>query len=553
MKKSEHKKKSSTDQEWVNVDMKELKDIIERARSAVLSDEDHLKLKAAFDAFDSLALQLGKKGASVHRLRKLLFGPKSEKTRQARNRHGQKEKASSSSKQGDDPAPKIKASEKPKGHGRNPSSVYKKAKRHAICHEKMKPGDPCPECLRGKVYRQKTPSILVRLRGQAPISADLYELERLRCNLCGEVFVADKPSGVGDKKVDETAASMIALLKYGTGLPFYRLGKLQSRLGVPLPSSTQWDILQENVEPVAAVYEALITQAAQGHLLHDDDTTIKILSLIKENRSPDPPKRTGMFTTGIVSEYDNNKIVLFLSGRNYAGENLARVLWERKAHLADPLLMCDGLLSRNLPKGMPETFKLIVALCLAHCRRHYLDVIEAFPEECLYVLEQLSLVYKIDAEARKNGLTSAQRLALHQEKSKPVMDDLKVWLTNQFKLRKVEPNSSLGDAIDYTLDHWNEITRFLHIEGAPLDNNICERALKMAIILRKNSLFFKTVNGANVSDVYMSTIYTADLAGINPFDYLTALMKNNDQVALNPASWLPWNYSDQMEASRNAA
>ena len=122
------------------------------------------------------------------------------------------------------------------------------------------------------------------------------------------------------------------------------------------------------------------------------------------------------------------------------------------------------------------------------------------------------------------------------------MDELHKWLKRQIDERLVEPNSGLGQAISYMLKHWPKLTLFLRKAGAPLDNNVCERALKKAILHRKNSYFFKTQNGARVADLYMSLIYTCELSGVNAFDYLTELERHGDQLAVHPEQWMPWNY-----------
>ena len=122
------------------------------------------------------------------------------------------------------------------------------------------------------------------------------------------------------------------------------------------------------------------------------------------------------------------------------------------------------------------------------------------------------------------------------------MEKLKEWFDVQFEEKKVEPNSGLGYAIKYMLNHWNELTLFLRQPGAPLDNNVCERALKKAILNRKNALFYKTERGARVGDLYMSLIHTCELCGANPFDYLCTLRENSAAVAEQPALWMPWNY-----------
>ena len=220
------------------------------------------------------------------------------------------------------------------------------------------------------------------------------------------------------------------------------------------------------------------------------------------------------------------------------------MLKHRADELQPPIQMCDAL-SRNLPGDL----KTIVANCIAHGRRQFVDVADRFKDECEYVLNALKVVYRTDAEARKKNLSPAKRLQLHRTKSQQTMTRLHNWLERQFDDRLVEPNSALGDAINYMLKHWEKLTRFLQEPGAPLDNNICERALKRAIVHRKNSLFYKTRRGARVGDMYMSLIYTCEICQASPFDYLTALHRNTEQVAETPHDWMPWNYQATIDKS----
>ena len=207
--------------------------------------------------------------------------------------------------------------------------------------------------------------------------------------------------------------------------------------------------------------------------------------------------------------------------------------------------MCDAL-SRNLPK-LPEKLEIIVGHCTAHARRRFVQVTPNFPQECRFVLETLGEVYRYDAEAKERGLSPEARLHFHQEHSEPVMKQLHAWFLAQFEEKRVEPNSGLGEAITYCLKHWERLTLFLRQAGAPLDSNIVERALKKCILHRKNSLFYKTENGAEVGDLYMSLIHTYELNDANPFDYLTELQKHADELAQNPAAWMPWNYRQTLE------
>ncbi len=343
----------------------------------------------------------------------------------------------------------------------------------------------------------------MRIVGQPPLQATVYQMERLRCNLCGEVFTAEAPDGVGTKKHDETSASMIALLKYGSGFPFYRLEGLQENLQIPLPAATQWGIVAAAATLLQPAIDELIRQAAQGKVLHNDDTSMKVLGLMKEATSAeadssDPPERTAVFTSGIVSTTDGQKIALFFTGRKHAGENLSTVLARRAAEQGPPIQMCDAL-SRNLPKSL----QVILGYCLAHGRRRFVEVAPNFPSECRYVLEALGEIYHHDELAREPGMTPEERLRFHQVHSGPVMEKLHACLTAQLEENRVEPNSGLGQAITYMRKHWEKLTLFLRQTGAPIDNNLCERALKKAILHRKNSLFYKTRNGARVGDLYM--------------------------------------------------
>jgi hypothetical protein len=206
--------------------------------------------------------------------------------------------------------------------------------------------------------------------------------------------------------------------------------------------------------------------------------------------------------------------------------------------------MCDAL-SRNVPRLAAAT-EILLANCLAHGRRQFVDVAENFPAECRYVLEMLGQVYGYDAEAQDLGLTPDQRLRLHQERSAPVMDKLHVWLELQLAERRTEPNSGLGQAISYLLRHWLPLTLFLRQAGAPLDNNIVERALKRAVLHRKNALYYRTLNGAEVGDLFMSLIHTCQLCGANSFDYLIQLQRHAGELAARPAEWMPWNYRDTL-------
>jgi transposase len=499
----------------IDVNLEELDRVLDGAREAPLSEADHDKLKDA-----------------LHALAAMLVRPRNtEKTSEVMEKPEDSEAFAGT--QANDNMP-------PPGHGRNGAEAFGGAQKVEVKHQNLTHGDRCPECGKGNVYGQKEPKVLVRIVGQAPLAATVYALERLRCGACGQVFTAQEPEGVGPEKYDETAAAMIAQLKYGAGTPFYRLEQLESQLGVPLPAATQWEIVEEAAQMIKPARDELIRQAAQGAVVHNDDTSMRVLLLKRDPRN----ERTGVFTSGIVSVDQGRKIALYFTGGRHAGENLAVVLKQRSEELPSPIQMCDAL-SRNVPK-LTAGVEILLANCLAHGRRQFVDVAESFPNECRYVLEMLGQVYGHDAEARERGLTPEERLRLHQQRSGPVMEQLYIWLKAQLDERRTEPNSGLGHAISYLLRHWKPLTLFLRQAGAPLDNNLVERSLKRAVLHRKNALFYRTLNGAQVGDLFMSLIHTCQLCGTNSFDYLVELQRHARELAARPTEWMPWNYRETL-------
>lgn len=496
----------------VDVNVEELDRIIDSGMSAPLSEADGQKLKTALHAM-------------IERLRPQA---KTEKTSSVFGDSGSGAMEGNASQ------------EQSAGHGRNGADAYRAAEKVRVAHAKLAHGDRCPDCARGNIYAQKEPKALVRIVGQAPLAATVYELERLRCNACGQVFTAEEPEGVGPEKYDETASAMIAQLKYGSGVPFHRLERMQDMLGIPMPAATQWEVVEEAAEVIKPAQEELIRQAAQGEVLHNDDTGMRVLHMEREPSD----ERTGVFTSGIVSTASGRKIALYFTGRQHAGENLAAVLKRRAAELASPIQMCDAL-SRNTPK-LTNGVEILLANCLAHGRRQFVEIAPNFPDECRRVLESLGSIYYNDARAREQELLPEERLRFHQEHSAAVMKQLHDWLEAQIDEKKTEPNSGLGKAITYLLRHWKGLTAFLRQAGAPLDNNICEQALKRAVLHRKNALFYKTLHGAEVGDLFMSLIHTCQLAGVNSFEYLIELQRHAGELAARPSEWMPWNYRERL-------
>jgi len=546
----------------IEIEEAEVERLIDQAQQGMLDAAGQKRIVPLLQTLIWLQRTLLETRISLSKLKKILFGKRTEKsTRKPQDPpSGSGEEPSPegslappavhSTDRAADIPPNTRAVEgssasgasdatRPRGHGRLGAADYPGAEHIFCAQDQYQAGDRCPECERGRLYPARA---LVRLRfaGQPLAKVTHYELEQLRCGACSALFVAHLPPEAGQETYNVSLKVNLAVAHYHLGLPFKRIESFQRLLGMPLPDATQWDLVEQVADSAYRVYEQLKHLGAQQPLVYQDDTGARILSLIRENRADPPPKRKAMYTTALQFEGEH-AICLYLTGRCHAGENLDAILALRDPGLPPIQWMSDGL-AANTPKQHED--QTLDISCLVHGRRQFVDIEDFFPSECARVIDAIAEIYKHEAHCKEQQLTPAQRLAYHQAHSSEVMKDLKAWMEQQIEDHQVEPNSRLGGAFDYLLKRWDALTRFLEVSGAPLDNNTAERALKMILRYRKNSLFYANEHGAHVGDILTSLIETCRLAGINPLDYLSALMHNRSAVFADPAAWLPWNYRD---------
>jgi len=494
----------------------EIEALITRLKHGSLNNHDTLLVERLLRLLLTLIRVVEQKNTSISRLKRLLFGPGSNKrtvvvATAPSNASGND--APSATDESSEPTARAESQvpELPprRGHGRQSAAAYPGARRVACIDPELMPGDCCPSrpC-GGHLYDTKAPAVFVRLEGRPVIAATRYEQQVLRCSACAERFTAPLPEGVPAEKYDATADVAIALYKDGVGMPFYRQARLQAMVGVPFPESVQYERCARVAECARPVDEELRRRAARADVLHTDDPRVVILDLLKENKQLPAGSRRAVQTSGIVARKGARHIALYFSGRRHAGENLAELLGQRPPEMAPPIQMSDALAA-----NWAGEFARIVAKCLAHARRQFVELAAAFPQECARVRDSVAEVYRHAAQTKT--MTKEERLAFHQARSGEVMERLREWIAEQFDERLVEPNSSVGKALTYMEKHWDGLTKFLIVAGAPLDNNICERALKLAVLQRKNALFYKTTRGAAVGDMLMSVIETCRLNEVN--------------------------------------
>lgn len=430
------------------------------------------------------------------------------------------------------------------GSGRRPRTDFADPKVVQVKNSDLHPGQVC-KCGCGRLYALKRPLYHRHFTGQAALEVTFYESEQLRCNSCGTVYTPELPPGVGTDTYAPSAKSVIAYAKYGLGTPFHRQAMQYAALGVPVSASVLWEAVAAPIPLIEPAYDHLMQVGAEGEVSLFDDTSMPILNF---ERKPED-KRTGLFTTGIVSQKNDRQVAIFVTGRNHAGENRAELLKKRPADLPKMIQMSDALAANTAYVSSDE----LIAFCLAHGRRNFVKIIDSFPTECRLVIQAIGSIYHHDSLSKAEGHSPEQRLAFHQERSGPVMAELKAWLEVQLPQRKAEPNSNLGRAIEYMLKHWDGLTLFLRQPGAPLDSNAVERILKKVVLHRKNSLFYKTARGARVGDIYLSLIATCQLNKVNPHHYLTAIQEHSEKLRASPQDWMPWSYKKSLENAREPA
>lgn len=538
-----------------SADSSEIASVRERLRGGKLGEGDLVLLDRLLGLLLTLISVVQEKNYSIKRLKRLLFGPGSE-TRSTTPSSASAEQAreAAGGEVGDPPSLKPSATPKPKGkrrgHGRLAASAFVGAQKVRCEDPALQPKAPCPDpCCRGHLYDTKTPRFFIRRTGQPIVLATRYEQPVYRCSACQTRYATPLPEGVPRQAWDPTADVAIGLYKYAGGVPWYRFSQLQAGFGLPVPISTAFERCEKVADALYPVYRLLREMAAGGELFYVDDTTARILSCMAENKGAVEGERTGQYTTGILAQVGARRIVVYRTSRAYAGENLDDLLSERPEGLDLPKQMSDAL-NRNWPKQ----FKTIILKCLSHARREFVLLEDAFPQACGRVLDDLAIVYHNDAICRERGLVGEARLAFHQEHSGPVMEALRIWIDEWLEHRRAdEPNGRLGKALRYLRRHWTGLTQFLRLSDAVLDNNLCEQALKRAVLLRKNALFFKTEHGAAVGDIWLSVVETCRHNGVNPFEYLVAVVRNAAAARARPREWLPWNYTEAELEAREAA
>ena len=525
-------------QNFKTISTSDLDELIQRVEYAIEHDLsiDASDLGLLLQAIQTLAyvqMNIEEKNLTLTKLRKLLgMVPSTEKRPPSDHQSDDGENKRSS---------KTKSKQAKKKRSKSPERVPQTVEHHKIVG--LIKGDICASCKLGTLYNFE-PAEFIRISGHSPLQTTKHVLERLRCNACGELFTADLNEGVindgpSHQMYGYSARSMIALHKYFAGTPFFRYQSLQNIFQTPVSASTQYDqckLLAESIEPI---FLALKKEAAQGHQVFIDDSHFKILES-EPKLKPDRQKngvqkiRSGVYASCFLSDTDLGPIVLYEISIGHAGEFADDIFAHRLKDLKPPNVMSDALSSNSV-----TAINVQKNLCNAHARRQFMDIESSFPDEVDWVVERYQMIFNQFKKADTSKKNDQVRLRYYRRYTKPIFKLIQSWCKRQL-VEHGEQHSVLAKAQQYFLKHYESLTAICRFKGAQLDNNAAERALKLIIRSRKNSLFCKTESGAETTNILTSIIATCGLNKINAFRYLNWLQQNRVQVRENPEAFTPW-------------
>ena len=442
---------------------------------------------------------------------------------------------------------KTSSDSKPsKRNGKRTAEDFEKAEtqHHSLAH--ISSGDNCSHCIRGRFYKYE-PAQFIRITGQAPLQATQHLSERMRCNACGIYETASLPAEVladGDpgQMYGYSARSVMAIHKFLAGHPYHRQESLSEILGCPVAASTAFEQCEKLADSIKSIHTSLLTNASTAYHYNIDDTRNRILNaepkLIDKRNGKGQNLRTAVYTSALIATLiDEKPIAIYKTNIGHAGELIDSVLINRPLGLPAPLVMSDAL-SWN----KPSVRDVVHSLCMVHSRRQFCAIFEEDSAACSDIIAKMDKFFDFDREAKTKGLDADARLSWHRKHSLPLMEEMQASFMASLESKEVEANCNLGSAMKYFLKHYDGLVKFCEVPGARLHNNLVEGIIRMVVLGRKNAFFYKTSVGAAVADVIMSVGVTAQLNGINVFDYFNDLQRYSEQVKIDVDAWLPWHY-----------
>jgi hypothetical protein len=351
------------------------------------------------------------------------------------------------------------------------------------------------------------------------------------------VVTAAKPMAPIDKGLPGPGLlAQVAVSKYGDHLPLHRQEEIFQRQGVELPRQTMCDWMRDCAELVSPLYELMKQRVLGSKAVQTDDTPVPVLD-------PEWPRtRTGRIWTYVGDDQHPYTVYDYTPTRSRDGPE-------------EFLKTFRGFLQADAYSGYDHFYKepergVVEVACWAHARRKFIEAQSSDLMRSMVMLAYIRLLYDVERQARDEKLDGEARRALRQEKSKPILDDIRAYLEREQP--RVLPKSPEAEAIAYTLSNWKALTRYSDDGDLKIDNNGAERSLRGVAVGRKNWMFYGSDKGGQTAAVLTSLIATAQRLAIDPFAYLRDLFERlGDHPKKRLAELLPdqWKAGHQSPAT----
>jgi transposase len=343
------------------------------------------------------------------------------------------------------------------------------------------------------------------------------------------IVVAPMPDQAFPKmKAGVSLLVWLVISKFVEHLPIYRLGQILQRQGVKIPQSTLGEWVKIAIEQLEVLYAAYKHVLLQSAYLQMDETRLQVL---EESAKGKP--HLG-YIWAIFDPVNRLPLYVYLPGRSHHGPR--KLLESFVGYLQSDGYSVYELLNKLLPD-------ITLLNCWAHARREFVKAKDSDLKRAEFVLYCIQLLYKVEEEARIRQLSAEERLALRQEKSLPVLEQLFMWM--QTELGKVLPKSPIGRAIAYTLKRKENLERFLLDGRLEIDNNLVENAIRPVAIGRKNYLFAGSHEAAQRIAMIYTFVNACKQHGIDPGVWLQDVLARIHRHPINrinellPQNWTP--------------
>ncbi|MCA6427585.1 MAG: IS66 family transposase, partial [Cytophagales bacterium] len=317
------------------------------------------------------------------------------------------------------------------------------------------------------------------------------------------VLIADLPVRPIDKGIPGPGLlAQIIIDKYTDHLPVHRQIQRFGREGIKLSSSTLTDWIGGTCTLLEPLYDTLKANVLSSHYLQADETPIKVLDKDK--------KGTTHRGYHWVYHAPVERLVLFDYREGRGREGPQEILKDFTGHL-----QTDGY---AVYQDFDKKSTIKPFNCMAHARRKFDEAKDNDLVRASYALTEIQKVYAIERQAKNETLSTKQRQALRQEQSLPILQALKDWMLENYKM--VLPKSAIGQALHYSLERFDKLMLYTTDGKLEVDNNLIENAIRPVAIGRKNYLFAGSHNGARRAAMLYSFIGTCKINDVNPFEWL---------------------------------